>query len=97
MAFTKQTTIVWDKSGKLDGGASDPSYAAYNAEDMAKSEEMRQAGKMSYAGKRTMDGNTFTATRTFIDEAAAQEWIDFNRAMSEKYNKPIISATISDI
>lgn len=97
MAFTKQTTIVWDKSSKLVDGASDSSYAAFNAEDVAKTQEMRIAGKMSYAGKRTMDGNTFTATRTFIDEASAQEWIDFNRYLSEKYNKPIISATISDI
>lgn len=96
--FTKQTTIVWDKTSKVTGNGPDsPQYAEMQEESHNKIVELQTAGKMSFTSDSTTDGTTFTNKRFFSTTEAAQEWLDFSVYLSEKYNTTRLSATITDV
>ena len=84
-----QTQHVWTASKFQRVGDIDDATVLIRA----KTEEFHTAGKVDTVMAEIIedpDNDQFTSTRTFVDRAAAQEWVDFMDQFGP------ISATITD-
>ncbi len=93
--FTKQTTIVWDKSNSLLDLMDSTEFSTIFND---KIKEMQTSLKMFFGTGSWAEGDTtITVKRLFADEASANEWISFNQSLASTYNKTIISFSVSTI
>ncbi len=93
--FTKQTTIVWDKSNSLlDLMDSDEFSDVFNG----KIAEMQKNLKMFMGNGSWQEADsTITVKRLFSDAESANEWIAFNQGLATTYNKTIVSSSVNDL
>ena len=87
--MSKASVIHWGPEGDRE--------IDMDVERRTKLEEMLAQGKTTTLEPLSYDQVTLTATRVWVDTAAAQEYIDFINVLAPKYGKTIVSATIIDV
>ena len=98
--FTTRTIIVWDKDtyATMVGSIELPSTNPASFEFNEKAQEFIDDDKMDADnGEIRFEGNTAISIKHFIDDAAAQEWLDFCKSLATKYNLTMISSRIRPI
>ena len=84
--MTKKLSVVW---ATPNPPIQTPPVDQFDIERQAKLNAMIFADQT--------DGIWYNGFRHFVDQAAAQEWLDFMTAQSTKYSNPIVLSEISDI
>lgn len=87
--MTTTLTIVYPSEGGYTDGD-----GPMNAERGVKVKQMLAEGKTTqvYGDVNVLES---TVTRTFVDQAAAEEYLAFATALAAKYGKTIVSSSIS--
>jgi hypothetical protein len=98
--FTKRTIIVWDKATyqTMVGTMETPATNSASVEFGEKAQEFIDNNKMDEAGGSIkFEGDTAISIKHFVDEAAAQEWLDFCKDLATRHDLKIISSRIRPI
>ena len=98
--FTKRSVIVWTKASyaSMIGTPEDPASHSAFFEFDEKTQEFVNNDKMDdNGGTINFTEDTVISIKHFVDEAAAQEWIDFNKDLASKHNLVMVSSRISPI
>jgi len=97
MVPTKQTVTTWTANWFTD-----PAFQSASSERTAflatmiatdKTPSTESLGDTSIA---SADPTKISFRRPWLDQAAAQEWVDFLTALSAKYSLPFVSSVVSD-
>lgn len=98
--FTKRTIIVWDKATyeSMVGTMETPATNSASVEFGEKAQEFIDNNKMDDAsGSISFDSNTAISIKHFVDDAAAQEWLDFCKDLATRHDLTMISSRIRPI